>query len=235
MAEAAATPSATPVVPVDAEPHALPENPLADEVAQKEAEALAVAISAGDTMDPAAWEAVLTHNPANHLAHTKLADIARLQGRHLEAAGHLERLLGVGISPSDGGGASGPLSQGEVHAALGHCFLAVSHQESELSGILRRMQEAHNAYKLALAHMNGDDPDLWYGIGLLYDRYASLMKACAQRSECEAEASKAFDAVLRIEPRHERRDEVHSVVPDVMRIHHVVHYTADACTRGAVS
>ena len=181
-----------------------------------EAAAVAAATLAGDTLDPVAWEEVLKHNPSNHLALSKLADIARMQGRHLEAAGHLERLLAVGMPPSDCAGASsepaglgGPRSQGEVHAALGHCFLAVSHQESELSGILRRMQESHDAYKLALAQMmQGEDPDLWYGIGLLYDRYASLMKPCAQKSECEAAASKAFDAVLIIEPRHERRDEV---------------------------
>jgi len=31
---------------------------------------------------------------------------------------------------------------------------------------------------------------------------------CAQRTECEGAACKAFDAVLTIEPEHERRDEV---------------------------
>ena len=200
--------------PADAEP--LTEN----EAARMEAAAVAVATAAGDTLDPMAWEEVLKLNPSNHLALSKLADIARMQGRHLEAAGYLERLLAVGM-PSDGARASsepaglgGPRSQGEVHAALGHCFLAVSHQESELSGILRRMQESHDAYKLALAQMaQGEDPDLWYGIGLLYDRYASLMKPSAQKSECEAAASKAFDAVLTIEPGHERRDEVPAPSP----------------------
>jgi tetratricopeptide (TPR) repeat protein len=192
------------------------EPPATSDEVRMEAAALAVATLAGDTLDPVAWEEVLKHNPSNHLALSKLADIARMQGRHLEAAGYLERLLAVGMPPSDGAGASsepaglgGPRSQGEVHAALGHCFLAVSHEESDLSGILRRMQESHDAYKLALAQIvQGEDPDLWYGIGLLYDRYASLMKPSAQKSECEAAAIKAFDAVLTIEPRHERRDEV---------------------------
>ena len=192
------------------------EPPATSDEVRMEAAALAVATLAGDTLDPSAWEEVLKHNPSNHLALSKLADIARMQGRHLEAAGYLERLLAVGMPPSDGAGASsepaglgGPRSQGEVHAALGHCFLAVSHEESDLSGILRRMQESHDAYKLALAQIvQGEDPDLWYGIGLLYDRYASLMKPSAQKSECEAAAIKAFDAVLTIEPRHERRDEV---------------------------
>jgi len=209
---ATATADAEPHAEPLAEPHATPEN----EAARMEAAAVAAASLADDALDPVAWEEVLRHNPSNHLALSKLADIARMQGRHLEAAAHLERLLAVGMPPSDGAGASsepaglgGPRSQGEVHAALGHCFLAVSHQESELSGILRRMQESHDAYKLALAQMvQGEDPDLWYGIGLLYDRYASLMKPSAQKSECEAAASNAFDAVLTIEPRHERRDEV---------------------------
>ena len=215
-----------------------------------EAAAVAEATSAGDTLEPAAWEEVLKHNPSNHLALSKLADIARMLGRHLEAAGHLERLLAVGMPPSDAGASSepagglgGPRSQGEVHAALGHCFLAVSHQESELSGILRRMQEAHNAYQLALAQMVGEDPDLWYGIGLLYDRYASLMKPCAQKSECEVAASKAFDAVLTIEPRHERRDEVRCVGRCVGRcvrrcvrrcvVHYMVHHTAHHIARSS--
>ena len=69
--------------PADAEPHAEPpatsENPPADE-ARMEAAAVAAATLAGDTLDPVAWEEVLKHNPSHHLALSKLADIARMQG-----------------------------------------------------------------------------------------------------------------------------------------------------------
>ena len=160
------------------------------------AAAVAVATAAGDTLDPMAWEEVLKLNPSNHLALSKLADIARMQGRHLEAAGYLERLLAVGM-PSDGARASsepaglgGPRSQGEVHAALGHCFLAVSHQESELSGILRRMQESHDAYKLALTQMaQGEDPDLHAG---------QLSTIAGWGDTTDSESTQSFPTILQV-------------------------------------
>lgn len=200
--------------PVDAAPHAASEHPPSDEAAQAEAAALATAAASDDAFDTKVWEEVLRHNSSNQTALSRLADIARMQGRHLEAAGHLTRLLQVGMPPTEGESSSsgeeegGPMTTGEVQAALGHCFLAVSYQEGDLPGVLKRLQDAYDAYKQALAKTSGEDSDLWYGIGLLYDRYASLMMPCAQRTECEGAACKAFDAVLTIEPEHERRDEV---------------------------
>ena len=66
--------------PADADAEPLAEN----EAARMEAAAVAAATAAGDTLDPKAWEEVLKLNPSNHLALSKLADRARMQGRHLE-------------------------------------------------------------------------------------------------------------------------------------------------------
>ena len=73
-------------------------------------------------MDEAAWQSVLTHNPSNTTALSTLADISRMQGQHLGAAGYLQRLLEVGV-PEDAewstSTAQGPMSKSEVCAALG--------------------------------------------------------------------------------------------------------------------
>jgi general transcriptional corepressor CYC8 len=42
------------------------------------------------------------------------------------------------------------------------------------------------------------DPDVWYGIGLLYDRYASF-----------DHAEEAFSNVLYINPTHRKRNEIY--------------------------
>lgn len=42
------------------------------------------------------------------------------------------------------------------------------------------------------------DPDVWYGIGLLYDRYASF-----------DHAEEAFSNVLYIDPNHRKRNEIY--------------------------
>ncbi|KAI0564799.1 TPR repeat containing protein [Gracilaria domingensis] len=60
------------------------------------------------------------------------------------------------------------------------------------------LQKAYQAYQNALSNLpNPRDPNLWYGIGLLYDRYGSLDNAL-----------EAFLAVLSISPDFERADEV---------------------------
>ena len=69
---------------------------------------------------------------------------------------------------------------GEVWSALGHCYL----MQDDL-------QKAYAAYQQALYHLpNPKDPKLWYGIGILYDRYGSLDNA-----------EEAFASVLRMDAR----------------------------------
>jgi glucose repression mediator protein len=54
------------------------------------------------------------------------------------------------------------------------------------------LQAAYQAYQNALYHLPGakEDPKLWYGIGILYDRYGSL-----------DHAEEAFSSVLRMDKR----------------------------------
>lgn len=52
------------------------------------------------------------------------------------------------------------------------------------------LQKAYAAYQQALYYLpNPKDPKLWYGIGILYDRYGSL-----------EHAEEAFSSVLRMDP-----------------------------------
>lgn len=76
---------------------------------------------------------------------------------------------------------------GEAWAVLAHCYVMTD-----------ELNHAYHAYQNALAHLaNPDDPNLWYGIGLLYDRFGSLEHAL-----------EAFLTVLEISPDFERVDEV---------------------------
>lgn len=52
------------------------------------------------------------------------------------------------------------------------------------------LQSAYNAYQNALFHLHSpkEDAKLWYGIGILYDRYGSLQHA-----------EEAFSSVLRMD------------------------------------
>nr|CAG8488202.1 3591_t:CDS:10 [Entrophospora candida] len=58
---------------------------------------------------------------------------------------------------------------------------------------------AYNAYQQALYHLpNPREPKLWYGIGILYDRYGSL-----------DHAEEAFSQVLRMESKFEKANEIY--------------------------
>lgn len=89
---------------------------------------------------------------------------------------------------------------------LGHCYL-----------MMDNLQEAYTAYQQALYHLqnprvsqanhlspfNADgllqkEPKLWYGIGILYDRYGSL-----------EHAEEAFSQVMTMEPRFEKANEIY--------------------------
>lgn len=79
-------------------------------------------------------------------------------------------------------------SNGETWAALGHCYL-----------MMDNLQEAYHAYQQALYHLsNPKDPKLWYGIGILYDRYGSL-----------EHAEEAFSAVMKMDPKFEKANEIY--------------------------
>lgn len=70
----------------------------------------------------------------------------------------------------------------------GHCFLMVD-----------SLSEAYHAYQTALYHLQDlSQPRLWYGIGILYDRYGSL-----------EHAEEAFSQVMRMAPDFEKANEIY--------------------------
>jgi len=77
---------------------------------------------------------------------------------------------------------------GEVWSSLGHCYL-----------MMDDLQQAYSAYQQALYHLpDPKEPKLWYGIGILYDRYGSL-----------EHAEEAFSQVMRMEPGFEKANEIY--------------------------
>lgn len=61
------------------------------------------------------------------------------------------------------------------------------------------LQSAYNAYQQALFHLHSpkEDAKLWYGIGILYDRYGSLQHA-----------EEAFSSVLKMDQSTPQRPHV---------------------------
>ena len=74
------------------------------------------------------WDEKLLQHSSDPDALSEWADTARMHGRHLEAAAYLKRLLQV----SDGADAGAETGRGkfEILGALGHSYLAASHQEA---------------------------------------------------------------------------------------------------------
>jgi len=130
-----------------------------------------------DTEEAAkAYENVLRHNRYNRKALIQIASIYRSNEHYAKAVEYLNRILEL-----DG-------KSGEIWGELGHCYL-----------MMDELQKAYTAYQNALCNLpNPKDPKLWYGIGILYDRYGSL-----------DHAEEAFDAVLKIQPDFEKANEIH--------------------------
>ncbi|KAI8934545.1 hypothetical protein NX059_008243 [Plenodomus lindquistii] len=79
-------------------------------------------------------------------------------------------------------------ANGDVWGSLGHCYL-----------MMDDLQQAYSAYQQALYHLSDPkEPKLWYGIGILYDRYGSL-----------EHAEEAFSQVMRMEPTFEKANEIY--------------------------
>ncbi|KXS10855.1 TPR-like protein [Gonapodya prolifera JEL478] len=124
----------------------------------------------------AAYESALRHNPYSVPALTQIAALCRAREQYPRAVEYFNRVLAV-----DQG-------NGEVWGALGHCYL----MQDDL-------QKAYQAYQQALYHLpNPKEPKLWYGIGILYDRYGSY-----------DHAEEAFAAVIRMEPKFEKANEIY--------------------------
>ena len=65
--------------------------------------------------------------------------------------------------------------------------------------MMDNLQEAYSAYQQALYYLRDPkEPKLWYGIGILYDRYGSL-----------EHAEEAFSQVMRMQPDFEKANEIY--------------------------
>lgn len=122
------------------------------------------------------YEGALRQNPYNVKALTQIASICRLREQYPKAVEYFQRILAI------------ENNNGEIWGALGHCYL-----------MMDDLQKAYTSYQQALYHLpNPKDPNLWYGIGILYDRYGSF-----------EHAEEAFTAVLKMDPKFEKSNEIY--------------------------
>ncbi|KAJ3124018.1 glucose repression mediator protein [Nowakowskiella sp. JEL0407] len=123
-----------------------------------------------------AYETALRHNPYSIPALTEAATMCKGREIHQKAATYFERILHIDEN------------KGEIWGALGHCYL-----------MMDNLQKAYTAYQQALDKLpNAMEPGLWYGIGILYDKYGSYKVA-----------EEAFAAVLKMDPNFEKANEIY--------------------------
>lgn len=123
-----------------------------------------------------AYEQALRHNQWSIPAMNAISGILRAKEQFPKAIEYLQNILK--IDPQNG----------EVWGNLGHCHL-----------MMDNLQEAYTSYQQALYHLRDPkEPKLWYGIGILYDRYGSL-----------DHAEEAFSQVMRMAPDFEKANEIY--------------------------
>jgi tetratricopeptide (TPR) repeat protein len=123
-----------------------------------------------------AFERALSFNQWSVPAMLAISSILRSQDQFQGATEYLQQILKI------------EQNNGEVWSSLGHCYL-----------MMDDLQQAYSAYQQALYHLpDPKEPKLWYGIGILYDRYGSL-----------EHAEEAFSQVMRMEPGFEKANEIY--------------------------
>ncbi|PKY01407.1 putative transcriptional corepressor Cyc8 [Aspergillus campestris IBT 28561] len=123
-----------------------------------------------------AYEQALRHNQWSIPAMNAISCILRTKEQFPKAVEYLQNILKL-----DSG-------SGETWGSLGHCHL-----------MMDNLQEAYTSYQQALYHLRDPkEPKLWYGIGILYDRYGSL-----------DHAEEAFSQVMRMAPDFEKANEIY--------------------------
>ena len=123
-----------------------------------------------------AYESALRQNPYSVPAMSQIAAILRSKEQYGRAVEYFQSILNL------------DQTNGEIWGALGHCYL-----------MMDDLQKAYSAYQQALYHLqNPKEPKLWFGIGILYDRYGSL-----------EHAEEAFSQVMRMDPNFEKANEVY--------------------------
>ncbi|KAG5183710.1 hypothetical protein JKP88DRAFT_185808, partial [Tribonema minus] len=121
------------------------------------------------------WQRALTHSQHCPEALTGLGDVYKSQGSYRQAVELYQRVIEA--NPEDGA----------AWAELAYCYL-----------MLNELQNSYTSYQHALYHIkNPKNAHLWYGIGLLYNRYGSY-----------SHAIEAFDACLKMDPNFELEHEV---------------------------
>ncbi|CAI7617985.1 unnamed protein product [Penicillium bialowiezense] len=123
-----------------------------------------------------AYEQALRHNQWSISAMNAISCILRTKEQFPKAIEYLQNILKL------------DQSSGETWGSLGHCHL-----------MMDNLQEAYTSYQQALYHLRDPkEPKLWYGIGILYDRYGSL-----------DHAEEAFSQVMRMAPEFEKANEIY--------------------------
>ncbi|KAJ2551807.1 glucose repression mediator protein [Coemansia sp. RSA 1933] len=124
----------------------------------------------------AAYDSALRHNPYSQTALTQIANIYRSREDFDKAVEYFQRIVNIDAT------------NGETWGAIGNCYL-----------MLGELPKAYQAYQHAIMHLqNPKEPKLWYGIGILYDRYGSY-----------DHAEEAFDAVMSMDPNFEKATEIY--------------------------
>ncbi|KAK4120848.1 TPR-like protein [Parathielavia appendiculata] len=124
----------------------------------------------------ASYERALRTNPNSIPAMNAMSSVLRTREDFPKAAEYLNAILKLDER------------NGEAWGCLGHCYL-----------MMDDLQQAYNAYQTALVHLpNPKEPRLWYGIGILYDRYGSL-----------DHAEDAFAQVMKMQPDFDKAHEIY--------------------------
>lgn len=157
-----------------------------------------------------AYEQALRHNYQSISAMNAISCILRTKENFPRAVEYLQGILKLDANNGEVWG-----SLGETHSQRGklqrltlifpgHCYL-----------MMEDLQQAYQAYQQALYHLRDPkvrlrssqycyhlhlrkEPKLWYGIGILYDRYGSL-----------EHAEEAFSQVMRMQPDFEKANEIY--------------------------
>ena len=122
------------------------------------------------------FDAALKHSPYSIPVLSSIANIYRSKEMFGKAIEFYQTILNL------------DQDNGETWGSLGHCYL-----------MMDDLQKAYSAYQQALYHLRDPkDPKLWYGIGILYDRYGSLEYA-----------EEAFSQVMEMDPNFEKANEIY--------------------------
>ncbi|KAI0566718.1 TPR repeat containing protein [Gracilaria domingensis] len=150
--------------------------------------------------DPAlsAFEKALTHNPANSSASAKAGLILLKKESFTRAIDYLDASV-----RRDNTNAA-------AWAALAHCYLMTDD-----------LEHAYMAYHTSLQRKpQQTDPNLWFGIGVLYDRLGML-----------EEALHSFHSVLTVTPHYQRADEVYYAIGLIHKEQHKYDHAHEYMTK----